>query len=128
MGLIENRKSKIENRKSKIENRTSKIENRFQSKGCCKCFGRSVLRKLPKPTAAPDFNPISKEILTDAEERYLGAVFPAGFAVPEFDGFDHAAIAGKIDRAGRAAGRNAIANDEFFMRALLERTATLLEK
>ena len=38
--------------------------------------------------------------LTDAEEGYFRAVLPAGFAVPEFDGFDHAAIAGKIDRAG----------------------------
>ena len=47
-------------------------------------------------------------------------MFPAVFPVPQFDRFDHAAIAWKIDRARRSTRRNAIADDELFMRAVME--------
>jgi hypothetical protein len=58
--------------------------------------------------------------LAKAEESNLRAVLPAGFSIPEFNGFDYAAVAREIDGASLAAGRNAIANDEFFVRAVME--------
>ena len=55
-------------------------------------------------------------------------MLPAGLAVPEFDRFDHAAIARKIDGASGATGRNAIANDEFFVRTIMEVYDDVLEE
>jgi hypothetical protein len=66
--------------------------------------------------------------LPKTEESDLGAVLPASFAVPEFDRFDHAAIAWEIDSARLAAGRNAIANDEFFVRTVMKMNDDALEE
>lgn len=66
--------------------------------------------------------------LAKAEEGYLGAVLPTGLSIPEFDGFDHAAIAGKVDGACLAAGRNAIADEKFFVRSVVEVNDNFLEE
>src|SRR6266436_5358908 len=49
-----------------------------------------------------------------------GAALPAVLAVPEFDAFDDAALAGQIDGGTGTAGRNAIAKGEFFPGAIAE--------
>jgi len=59
-------------------------------------------------------------MLAETKEAYLGAMLPAIFAIPEFDGFDDAALAGKIDGVRRTAGRDAIPDQEFLMRAIVE--------
>jgi hypothetical protein len=82
--------------------------------------GLNLGREKKKGTAVPcPYNSLNR-YLAKTEEGDLGAVLPAGFAVPEFDGFDHAAIAGEIDGTGGAAGGNAIADDEFFVRAVMK--------
>jgi hypothetical protein len=66
--------------------------------------------------------------LSDAEQAYFRPMLPACLAVPEFDRFDHAAISRKIDRARLTTGRNAIANDEFFVRTIMEVNDNALEE
>jgi hypothetical protein len=66
--------------------------------------------------------------LPKAEERYLWAMLPARFAIPEFDRFDDSTIARKIDGACLATGRDTIADDEFFMRAVMEMNDDALEE
>src|SRR5580700_4694711 len=68
----------------------------------------------------PDSRLISTLHLPNTEEVHFRPMFPAVFPVPQFHRFDHAAIAGKIDRARRSARRNAIADDEFLMRTVME--------
>jgi hypothetical protein len=85
-----------------------------------------VLHRLPKHIAALVIS-VAFE-LAKTEEGYLRAVFPAGFAVPELDRFDHAAVAREIDRASCAAGRNAIANDEFLVGAVMKMNDDALEE
>jgi hypothetical protein len=58
--------------------------------------------------------------LPKTEERDFRAVLPASLAVPEFDGFDHASLSWQIDSARLAASRNAIANQKFFVRAVMK--------
>jgi len=59
-------------------------------------------------------------MLAETKEAYLGAMLPAIFAIPEFDGFDDAAFAGKIDGMRGTAGRDAITDQEFLVRAIVE--------
>jgi hypothetical protein len=66
--------------------------------------------------------------LAKTEEGYFRTVFPAGFAVPELDRFNHTTIAREIDSASCAAGRNAIANDEFLVGAVMKMNDDALEE
>ena len=58
--------------------------------------------------------------LTDAEEGDAGPAFPAGFAVPELDIFNVAAISRKIYRSGAATVGNTLADVEAFFGAITE--------
>ena len=56
--------------------------------------------------------------LAQTEQADLGTMLPATFAIPEFNALDDAAVSGKVDGAGAAARRDAIANDEFLVLAI----------
>jgi hypothetical protein len=66
--------------------------------------------------------------LSKAEQGHLWAVLPTSLSVPKFDRFDHAALAWQIDSARLTAGGNAIANEKFFVRAVMKVHDYLLEE
>src|SRR5690242_8555675 len=66
--------------------------------------------------------------LVHSPEPNHGPVFaPVGFAIPELDAFDDAAVAGEVDRTGLSAGGNTLANGNFLRAAVTEMSHHALE-
>jgi hypothetical protein len=63
---------------------------------------------------------LTPETLADAVQADLGTMLPPILPVPQLHALDDAPLAGQIDRSGRTAGRNLVANDQFFLGAIAE--------